>query len=105
MWMLFDIIQRKGQTRGENYEVIIGRAIIQFNNAQSIHGLCYVYKFSILWTYLFIFVDVHDAALRAAVQAFRREEELQFYRSPKRRRDRFDQVSLLSYLILVLLAF
>ncbi|MBA0751242.1 hypothetical protein Gogos_000181, partial [Gossypium gossypioides] len=31
------------------------------------------------------------SALRAAVQAFRHEEELQFYRSPKRRRDRFDQ--------------
>ncbi|WRX12839.1 U-box domain - like 7 [Theobroma cacao] len=32
-----------------------------------------------------------NLSLRAAVQAFRREEELQFYRSPKRRRDRFDQ--------------
>ena len=28
------------------------------------------------------------------MQAFRREEELQFYRSSKRRRERFDQVSL-----------
>ncbi|MFQ6657278.1 hypothetical protein Gotur_027022 [Gossypium turneri] len=32
-----------------------------------------------------------NLSLRAAVQAFRHEEELQFYRSPKRRRDRFDQ--------------
>lgn len=32
-----------------------------------------------------------NLSLRAAVQAFRREEELQFYRSPKRRRERFDQ--------------
>ncbi|PON34952.1 hypothetical protein PanWU01x14_340100 [Parasponia andersonii] len=31
------------------------------------------------------------AALRDAVQAFRREEELQFHRSSKRRRERFDQ--------------
>ncbi|MBA0571586.1 hypothetical protein Golob_001970, partial [Gossypium lobatum] len=31
------------------------------------------------------------SALQAAVQAFRREEELQFYRSPKRRRERFEQ--------------
>ncbi|KAF5752627.1 hypothetical protein HS088_TW01G00542 [Tripterygium wilfordii] len=32
-----------------------------------------------------------NLSLRAAVQAFRREEELQFYRSPKRRKERFDQ--------------
>ncbi|XP_068315619.1 U-box domain-containing protein 62-like isoform X2 [Pyrus communis] len=32
-----------------------------------------------------------NLSLRAAVQAFRREEELQFYRSSKRRRERFDQ--------------
>ena len=32
------------------------------------------------------------SALRIAVQAYRREEESQFYRSPKRRRERFDQV-------------
>ncbi|XWS08360.1 hypothetical protein CRYUN_Cryun41cG0073100 [Craigia yunnanensis] len=32
-----------------------------------------------------------NLSLRAAVQAFRREEELQFYRSPKRKRERFDQ--------------
>ncbi|XVF81979.1 hypothetical protein PTKIN_Ptkin16aG0006100 [Pterospermum kingtungense] len=32
-----------------------------------------------------------NLSLRAAVQAFRREEELLFYRSPKRRRERFDQ--------------
>ncbi|XP_039038261.1 U-box domain-containing protein 62-like isoform X2 [Hibiscus syriacus] len=32
-----------------------------------------------------------NLSLRAAVQAFRQEEELQFYRSPKRRRERFDQ--------------
>lgn len=32
------------------------------------------------------------AALRAALQAFRREEELQFNRSSKRKRERFDQV-------------
>ncbi|XVF24346.1 hypothetical protein REPUB_Repub13aG0120000 [Reevesia pubescens] len=32
-----------------------------------------------------------NLSLRAAVQAFRREEELQFYRSPKRRRERFHQ--------------
>ncbi|MBA0841830.1 hypothetical protein Goarm_001690 [Gossypium armourianum] len=32
-----------------------------------------------------------NLSLQAAVQAFRREEELQFYRSPKRRRERFEQ--------------
>ncbi|KAK9913862.1 hypothetical protein M0R45_037667 [Rubus argutus] len=32
-----------------------------------------------------------NLSLRAAVQAFRREEELQFYRSSKRKRERFDQ--------------
>uniref|UniRef100_A0A2P2LR92 Uncharacterized protein MANES_10G001500 n=2 Tax=Rhizophora mucronata TaxID=61149 RepID=A0A2P2LR92_RHIMU len=32
-----------------------------------------------------------NLSLRAAVQAFRREEELQSYRSPKRRRDKFEQ--------------
>ncbi|XP_042968906.1 U-box domain-containing protein 63-like isoform X3 [Carya illinoinensis] len=32
-----------------------------------------------------------NLSLRAAVQAFRREEELQFYRSSKRRRERSDQ--------------
>ncbi|XP_024026030.1 U-box domain-containing protein 62 isoform X2 [Morus notabilis] len=32
-----------------------------------------------------------NLSLRAAVQAFRREEELQFHRSSKRRRERFDQ--------------
>ncbi|KAG8501864.1 hypothetical protein CXB51_004582 [Gossypium anomalum] len=32
-----------------------------------------------------------NLSLRAAVQAFRREEKLQFYRSPKRRRERFEQ--------------
>ncbi|XP_065872775.1 U-box domain-containing protein 62 [Euphorbia lathyris] len=32
-----------------------------------------------------------NLSLRAAVQAFRREEELQFYRVSKRRRERFDQ--------------
>ncbi|TXG49966.1 hypothetical protein EZV62_025841 [Acer yangbiense] len=32
-----------------------------------------------------------NLSLRAAVQAFRREEELQYYRSCKRRRERFDQ--------------
>ncbi|KAM1471149.1 hypothetical protein COP2_042845 [Malus domestica] len=32
-----------------------------------------------------------NLSLRAAVQAFQREEELQFYRSSKRRRERFDQ--------------
>ncbi|XP_009363881.2 U-box domain-containing protein 62 [Pyrus x bretschneideri] len=32
-----------------------------------------------------------NLSLRAAVQAFQREEELQFYRSTKRRRERFDQ--------------
>ncbi|KAK7353524.1 hypothetical protein VNO80_18973 [Phaseolus coccineus] len=32
-----------------------------------------------------------NLSLRAAVQAYRREEESQFYRSPKRRRERFDQ--------------
>ncbi|KAL2339476.1 hypothetical protein Fmac_007416 [Flemingia macrophylla] len=32
-----------------------------------------------------------NLSLRAAVQAYRREEETQFYRSPKRRRERFDQ--------------
>ncbi|XP_034206205.1 U-box domain-containing protein 62-like isoform X2 [Prunus dulcis] len=32
-----------------------------------------------------------NLSLRAAVLAFRREEELQFYRSSKRRRERFDQ--------------
>ncbi|KAF2319276.1 hypothetical protein GH714_014435 [Hevea brasiliensis] len=32
-----------------------------------------------------------NLSLRAAVQAFRREEELQFYRLSKRRRERFDQ--------------
>ncbi|XP_015877575.2 U-box domain-containing protein 62 [Ziziphus jujuba] len=32
-----------------------------------------------------------NLSLRAAVQAFRREEELQFYRSSKRRKERFDQ--------------
>ncbi|XP_058207379.1 U-box domain-containing protein 62 isoform X2 [Rhododendron vialii] len=33
-----------------------------------------------------------NLSLRAAVQAFRREEELNVYRSSKRRRDRFEQV-------------
>ncbi|XP_038892965.1 U-box domain-containing protein 62-like [Benincasa hispida] len=32
-----------------------------------------------------------NLSLQAAVQAFRREEELLFYRSPKRRRERFEQ--------------
>ncbi|XP_050209510.1 U-box domain-containing protein 62-like [Mercurialis annua] len=32
-----------------------------------------------------------NLSLRAAVQAFRREEELQFYRSSKRKREKFDQ--------------
>lgn len=32
-----------------------------------------------------------NLSLRAAVQAYRREEETQFYRSPKRKRERFDQ--------------
>ncbi|XVE86067.1 hypothetical protein DITRI_Ditri18aG0006700 [Diplodiscus trichospermus] len=32
-----------------------------------------------------------NLSLRAAVLAFRREEELQLYRTPKRRRERFDQ--------------
>ncbi|KAF3433272.1 hypothetical protein FNV43_RR24374 [Rhamnella rubrinervis] len=32
-----------------------------------------------------------NLSLRAAVQAFRREEELQFYRSPKKRKERLDQ--------------
>lgn len=41
---------------------------------------------------ILVFCDCMCIALRAAVQAFRREEELQFYRSSKRRRERFDQV-------------
>lgn len=40
---------------------------------------------------ILVFCDCMCIALRAAVQAFRREEELQFYRSSKRRRERFDQ--------------
>ncbi|CAI0552321.1 unnamed protein product [Linum tenue] len=35
-----------------------------------------------------------NLALRAAVQAYQREEDLQSYRSPKRRRERFEQPSM-----------
>ncbi|KAJ0103463.1 hypothetical protein Patl1_06763 [Pistacia atlantica] len=42
-------------------------------------------------TILYVSLLLYISALRAAVQAFRREEELQYYRSCKRRRERFDQ--------------
>lgn len=53
-------------------------------------SMLYVCIISVLWRYLviFYFVNVHEQ------QAFRRDEELQFYRLPKRRRERFEQVSL-----------
>lgn len=53
------------------------------------------YYVTILICLTVIFCYCTYIALRAAVQAFRREEELQIYRVSKRRRERFDQVLIL----------
>lgn len=44
------------------------------------------------------------SALRCAVQAFRREEDLQMYKASKRRRERFDQVYFVSKWFISLLS-
>lgn len=46
---------------------------------------------------LFFLLSLIFSALRTAIQAFRREEDLLMYRASKRRRERFEQVSCVSY--------
>ncbi|CAN1151418.1 U-box domain-containing protein 62 [Linum perenne] len=62
----------------------------QFQKNQYLLILCSDISVSLFSEIIFLSLEL-SAALRAAVQAYRREEELQSYRLPKRRRERFEE--------------
>jgi len=64
------------------------------------YQILYLLQWRTPWFYYRLFcclLCLMFSALRTAIQAFRREEDLLMYRASKRRRERFEQVSCVSY--------